>query len=262
MRQSHKLWAVLCICLLATAVFSAGCAKKKPTTTTTLESLEPSGTEAPSEQPSSGAGSGEPITSPIAGTQARTALMDAARAKLGTTSQFVVYQLYVQGDFAIADLETQTGGKRQFVAFTGPEWKAVWTAPFGSETASAASVKTAVPGISAALLAKLDWKYKKPVSSAAMEAGLSTQAKKWAKTLMEGLGEPYNVVMVKVAQDKTGAWWGRAVVQPSSNATSSFEPIDFWCRYNGSEWVGKAQDPEPPPPSTYFPADVAGALGF
>lgn len=261
MRQSRKLWTVLCICLLMT-VMLGGCAKKRPVTTTTLPSTSTSESVDSTTGTSSADGSGESITSPVTGTQLRTALMDAARAKLNTTSQFVVYQIYVQGDYAIGDLETSPGGKRQFVAFKGPEWQALWVAPYGSGGATAASVKTAVPGISSALVAKIDWAYKKPLSDDAMAASLSAEAKKWAKTLMEGLGEPYNIAMVRVAKDSTGAWWGRVVVQPSSDASASYEPIDFWCRYSGGTWTGSAQDPEPPAPGTFFPADVAGSLGF
>jgi len=261
MRQSHKLWAAAGACLLA-ALLSVGCAKKTPVTTTTLPSQSASETGGPASGEPTTNESAEPITSPISGTQMRTALMDAARAKLGTSAQFVVYQLFVQGDYAIGDLETSPGGKRQFVAFKGPEWQALWVAPFGTATASTVNAKAAIPELSDALLAKIDWSYKKPVSDAAMAASLSTEAKAWSKKLMEGLGEPYKIVMVKVAKDRTGAWWGRVVVQPSSNPTSSFEPIDFWCRYSGGVWTGSAQDPEPPAPSSFFPSDVAGALGF
>jgi hypothetical protein len=188
--------------------------------------------------------------------------MDAARKKLGTSSQFVVYQLFAQGDSALADIETTSGGKRQFVAFTGPQWEGVWVAPFGSASASSATAKGAAPVLSDELLAKVDWKYKKPASSATMVASLSVAAKKWAKSLMDGIGEPYKVTLVKVAKDSKGVWWGRAVVQPSPSAGNDYESIEFWAKYTGGAWVGKAQDPEPPAPTTYFPSSVIGALGL
>jgi len=261
MRRSHRLLVVLCVVLVA-ATLGAGCAKKKPTTTTSIVPSGSSGSVTPTSDVEPGNGAGEKITTPVTGTPARTALMDAARAKLGTSAQFIVYQLYVQGEYAIGDLETSPGGKRQFVAFKGPEWQALWVAPYGDPSATSAKAKAAVPGLSAGLLAKIDWTFKKPVSDAAMESSLSTEAKKWSKTLMEGLGEPYNVVMVKAAKDSTGTWWGRAVVQPSSTADASFEPIDYWCRYSSGTWTGTAQDPEPPAPTSFFPSEVAGPLGF
>ena len=95
-----------------------------------------------------------------------------------------------------------------------------------------------------------------------MIASLSVAAKKWTKSLMDGVGEPYDVTLVKVAKDAKGVWWGRAVVQPASSATSSYESIEFWCKYTGGAWSGTAQDPEPPSPTTYFPASVVGALGL
>lgn len=261
MRQNPKLWGAICVCLLAVAL-SVGCAKKTPVTPPPADSESASESVESTSDVTPANGTGQPITSPVAGTAARNALMDAARVKLGTTSQFVVYQLFVQGDYAVGDLETSPGDKRQFVAFKGPEWQVLWVAPYGSETASSAAAKSAVYGISDELLAKIDWKYKKPVSDAAMADSLASAAKGWSKTLMEGLGEPYKVIMVKVAQDNSGAWWGRVIVQPTSTPDAAFEPIDFWCRYSSGAWTGKARDPEPPAPGSYYPAEVAGALGF
>jgi hypothetical protein len=263
MRQSHWVWGAACVCLLATAL-SAGCSKKPPVTvpSTQTSSGEASGSVAPTSDISPPQEVAGPITSPAAGSVARAALMDAARTKLNTTSQFVVYQIYVQGDNALADIETEPGGKRQFVSFKGPEWQAEWVAPFGSGSATAADAKSQAPGLSDALLARIDWKFAKPVSNAAMVSSLSTAAKKWSNTLMKGLGEPYQVTVAKVAQDSGGVWWGRAIVQPSSSASGSFESIEYWCTYSGGAWTGKAQDPEPPAPTTYFPPSVVGSLGF
>jgi hypothetical protein len=203
-----------------------------------------------------------PITTPAAGSDERTALMDAARKKIGTTSQFVVYQLFVQSDAAVADLEATSNGKRQFVAFTGPQWEGVWVAPYGSANASSAKAKGAVPVLSDELLGKIDWKYKKPASSTSMSASLVTASKKWTKSLMAGVGEPYKVNYVKVAKDSKGVWWGRTVVQPSPTSGNAYESIEFWAKYTGGAWTGKPQDPDPPSPTTYFPSSVIGALGL
>jgi hypothetical protein len=263
MRTSPRIVGTVLACLFVGVLVSAGCAKKTPVTvptdqtTSAATSVSVEATVAPTAEELS-----EPITTPAADSVTRKALMDAARRKLGTTSQFVVYQLYVQGDRAISDLETVSGGKRQFVAFKGPEWEAEWVTPFGSASASSASAKQEVPGLSSELLARIDWNHQKPASSAAMVKSLTDAAKTWSKQLMEGQGEPYKMTLVKVAQDPNGAWWGRAIVQPTSSASSAFEPIDFWCKYTAGAWEGKPQDPEPPAPTTYFPASVVGSLGF
>ncbi|MEI7813288.1 MAG: hypothetical protein WCJ13_00670 [Coriobacteriia bacterium] len=264
MQRCRRAVGAVSVCLFA-ALLSAGCAKKVPITTNSVGAS--SGATSSSVTPTAAVmppvdGSGSPITSPISGTKARTELMDAARKKLGTTSEFVVSQIYVQGSYALGDLETVSGGTRQFVAFKGPEWEAVWVAPFNASNASATNVMSAVPGLSEELATKVDWKFAKPASDAAMSSSLKTAAKGWAKTLMGGLGEPYEVMMAQVAQDDKGQWWGRAVVQPASSASGSYESIDYWCKYSGGTWTGKAQDPEPPAPTTYFPLAVVGALGF
>ena len=95
-----------------------------------------------------------------------------------------------------------------------------------------------------------------------MVKSLSIASQKWTKSLMEGQGAPYEVTLVKAAQDAKGVWWGRAIVQPTATDTNSYESIEFWAKYSGGAWSGKAQDPEPPAPTTYFPASVTGALGF
>ena len=263
MPKSPRILGAVIACLFLAALLPAGCAKKTPATMSAgqTSSAETSVSVESTVPPPAGELS-EPITTPGTDSVTRKALMDAARKKLGTASQFIVYQLYVQGDRAIGDLETVSGGKRQFVAFKGPEWEAEWVTPFGSASASSAGAKQEVSGLSSELLARMDWNHQKPASSAAMVKSLTTEAKKWSKQLMGGQGEPYKMTMVKVAQDSNGEWWGRAIVQPTSSASSAYEPIDFWCKYTGGAWAGKPQDPEPPAPTTYFPASVAGSLGF
>ena len=205
-----------------------------------------------------------PITTPEAGSDERTALMDAARKKIGTTSQFVVYQLFVQGDAAVADLETVSGGKRQFVGFKGgDEWEArvgcavrlggrvCCQAPRRQCRASPTSFSASSTGSTRSRPPARRWS---PVSRRPPRSGPS---RSWTAS-----GEPYSVTLVKVAKDSKGVWWGRAVVQPASSASSSYESIEFWAKYSGGAWKGKAQDPEPPSPTTYFPSSVIGALGL
>ncbi|HEY5472195.1 MAG TPA: hypothetical protein VIK32_03280, partial [Candidatus Limnocylindrales bacterium] len=111
------------------------------------------------------------------------------------------------------------------------------------------------------------WKLAKPTTStsawtSSMLASLSTAAKAWGKTAMEGKGTPYKVTLVKVAKDSSGVWWGHAVVQPSPDANNSYEPLNMWAKYSGGKWSGSIQDPEPPAASTYFPNSVISKLGL
>jgi len=117
--------------------------------------------------------------------------------------------------------------------------------------------------LSPALLDKMDWSVKKaaPAADAAtMKAGLASSAKQWTKNLMSGKGEPYKVSTIGVAQDGSGKWWGRVVVQPTGDASNQYESIEFWAKATGTSWSGKAQDPEPPAPGTYFPSSVVSKL--
>lgn len=211
-----------------------------------------------------------PITTPPSGSSDRTELLDAARTKLGTTTHFYVYQLFVQGDTALADLDpvSKNAIGRVFVAFERRNgvWTAIGASKFGSTSANAATTARALPSFSSDLIAKIDWKLKKPAQAsqpaagdeASMKASLSKDALTWAETSMSGEGKPYKIAIVHVAKDAKGTWWGRVVVEP----TGQFERIEFWAKYDAGAWSGSAQDPEPPAPSTYFPSTVTSKLGF
>jgi hypothetical protein len=212
-----------------------------------------------------------PITSPASGSTLRKELLDAARTKLGSSTQFYVYQIYVQGDTAIADLDPvskDTNG-RVFVAFEKRDgkWTAIGALKFGSVAANAATTSRALPSFSSELINKVNWTLKKPVVKAAstsaatltkVTSSLAADAKTWSKTAMSGEGSPYKVTLIRVAKDSSGTWWGRVVTQP----TGEYERLQFWAKYSGGAWSGTAQDPEPPAPSTYFPASVVSKLGF
>jgi hypothetical protein len=212
-----------------------------------------------------------PITTPATGSAERKALLDAARNKLSTGTQFYVHQLYVQGDTALGDLEKldSASAGRVFVAWQkrDGEWVAIGVTKFGSSAASAASTARALPSFSEELIGKIDWKLSKPKptsssSSSSMKASLSSAAKTWAKTAMDGVGSPYKVTLVKVAEDSKGAWWGHVVVQPTGDSNNSYESLNIWAKYSGGKWSGDIQDPEPPAASSYFPSSVISKLGL
>jgi hypothetical protein len=68
-----------------------------------------------------------PISTPKPGEPDRVALMDAARALTGSTDQFLVWQLYVQGDSAVGDIQEYKGSD----AVSGRRWLVTWTRESG-----------------------------------------------------------------------------------------------------------------------------------
>ena len=274
--MSRKRTAELIVAaLLGAALLLPGCVKPTITPQTTKPvGATPSGAASTPVQSSvepsatSPVNATGPITTPPAGSAERKALLDAARAKLGTTTSFYVYQLYVQGDTALGDLDPTATSKigRVFVAWTKENgaWVAIGATRFGATAASEASTARALPSFSAALIHKIDWTLAKPklsTTASSATSGLSSAAKAWAKTAMDGAGSPYKVTVLKVAQDKSGTWWGHAVVQPTGNSTTKYEALNMWAKYAGGKWTGNVQDPEPPAPSTYFPKEVISKLG-
>jgi hypothetical protein len=88
---------------------------------------------------------------------------------------------------------------------------------------------------------------------------LTESAQAWTESLMSGAGTPYEVT-AQITQDASGSWWGIATVQPTAGDGNAYESVIYWCAYDGLEWTGQAQDPEPPSPDTYFPSDVVEVL--
>jgi hypothetical protein len=254
---------LLAIFAVATLV-AGGCAcTPQPKQTATSATQVPTATAetAPTTDATSTAADGV-VTTPAKGTAERKALLDAARVKLGTSAEFYVHQLYTNGSQGIGDIESVTSRNRWFVAWTdGPAFKAVWTTPVGGSQAKS-QAEAAVSDLSPTLVSQMDWSVKKtPAADAAtMKSTLSSSAKRWTKDLMSGKGEPYKISSVKVAQDSSGKWWGVVVVQPTGDTSNQYESIEFWAKASGTSWQGKAQDPEPPAPSTYFPSSVVGKL--
>jgi hypothetical protein len=283
--MSAKRIAALVVVALLTSLLVSGCeqptpqsssskkaktaATSKSKTSRTLASSESStakrvasDTTTPTVATATGA-----ITKPSSTSALRKALLDAARKKLGTSSGFYINQLYAQGDTALGDLSALNDTKvgRVFIAWekSGSTWSAVSVKKTGTEAASAVR---AMPAFSSALVSKVNWKLVKAAPSSAsastVKASLSSAATSWAKSNMSGAGTPYKITVLKVAKDSSGVWWGRAVVQPTGDATNSYDPLNIWAKYSGTKWTGRVQDPEPPAPKSYFPSSVVSALGL
>ena len=204
-----------------------------------------------------------PITTPAVGSAQRTAILDAVRGGLGTRSQFVVEQLYVQtGNLtpsaAVADLVPVSGGSRVFVAVLGGPsgWRLAWSAAFGSNGANTRSLLSAAPGVSAALAAKLAWGLKP--SSGPASSSMLPSWRIWAASKIKGFaGSGYTggfTFTFKVAKDSKGHWWGNALGRPK---TSGLEAIGLWGRYGNGKWTGQVADfSDPGLDAKFFPADV------
>jgi hypothetical protein len=201
------------------------------------------------------------ITTPKSGSKVRTALMDAARSYLKTDSVFTINQLYVQDDIAVGDITPTTGGSRVYVVWQGPDWEVVWTAKPGTD-ATKKKVMAAVDGLTDKLADKIDWTKTAPVSESVLKSTLTANARSWAKSLMDGKGQPYAVTELKLAKDSKGRWWATITLQPKETATEAYESIWFWCKYTSGKWSGEAvTGGDERAPGSYFPSDVSSAVG-
>lgn len=105
-----------------------GQALQEPTTSpTATTSPEPEPAPEP-DQPIIAPYAGMPITTPQKGEADRTALMDAARTLTGSGAQFLVWQLYVQGDSAVGDIQEFLGEGK----LPGRRWLVTWERSGGS----------------------------------------------------------------------------------------------------------------------------------
>ncbi|MDO8950730.1 MAG: zinc ribbon domain-containing protein [Actinomycetota bacterium] len=104
----------------------------------------------PVVEPSSG-----PITTPEPSTAERTALMDAARLRLGIQNKFVVQGLFVQGDRAVGILNPEGTADYHLIAWarSGEVWTATWNGT--PDAAGKAALEQAEPDLSPELIAQL-----------------------------------------------------------------------------------------------------------
>ena len=256
-----RVRSLLACSLVIAGLTLAGCTPSATTTApaVTTGAATPSVPATASTQPTLAITvSSGPITTPVVGSSQRTAVLDAVRAGLGTKSQFVVEQLFVQSGAAVADLQPVSGGSRVCVAVVGGPsgWKLAWSAAFGSSGASVNALLAAAPGVSPGLAAKLAWHFKPP--SGASNSAMLQSWRVWAAGKIKGFaGSGYTggfTFTFKVAKDKQGHWWGNALGQPK---TSGLESIGLWGRYKNGKWTGQVADfSDPHLDAKFFPADI------
>lgn len=274
MHRTHvsPLLAVLLAALLAGAALAvSGCgssdtsAKKKvtpiPVTTPTADATAAAAADAAAAASTADVSSG-PITTLTANSALTATLANAARSYLKSTSKFTINQLFQQGNVVVGDITPKAGGSRMFIAWTGPSWKTVWTAPMGQGGATVA--RAAVPQMSKELAAKMNWAPK--VTAAAPSAPAANDTTEliisfgaYAKAAMLKLAPDagdVNVSDVRVVKDNKGVYWASGL----ADATYG-DPVTFYAKYVGGKWVDQgnssdgveATDPR-------FPQEVQGSL--
>ncbi len=265
-----RIRTVLVWSLLVSGCAVTGCrsaATSGPSTSGTVVATPSVATTTPATSTAAVTVSSGPISTPAVGSAQRTAILDAVRAGLGTKSQFVVEQLFVQGadltaPAAVADLQPVSGGSRVFVAVTGgpSTWKLAWNAPFGSSGANVKALLAAAPGVSAELAGKLVWDLK-PASGPSSAAMMTSWRLFATKQVNHFAGSSYTsgfTFTFKVAKDKQGRWWGNALGQPKK---SGLESIGLWGRYKNGAWTGQIADfSDPHLDATFFPADILARI--
>jgi hypothetical protein len=195
---------------------------------------ESGGSVTPTEPPKAGAvlpevaASGS-VVSPKQGDAIRTALMDAARVKLGTSSQFYVLALKTDGAWAIAALRTVDGGKGSWVALRNEVpggWVAIWSAGDGSGAAEA--IALADPRFAPAVLSAMDFTLDvgKPTVAEAEAAVLKLAKKAYAEIPIK------SAKVVGMGVDSKGDWW----VQAWTDAGTAYEGEQWFAYWDGSVW--------------------------
>lgn len=261
--RSNRFAAVLLLAMLVAP--AAGCATKpagtgKAGATAAVTTSAPSASATAASAAATGVVvSSGPITKPLIGSAVRTALMEAARKGLGTSSKFIVLQLYVQDGVAVGDVKPESGGARAFVAWTGGPiaWKMVWTAPFGAADAAADAVRIAVPAASPELVGKIVWKLPLPAGDAAMLSSF----KKYAQTSVKSVAGAYSggfTYTCKIARTPGGAWYGNCLAQPNQ---PGLESIGIYGKYSGGKRGGRvAEFGVNDEDALFFPSSVLSQL--
>lgn len=176
------------------------------------------------------------IYTPAMGTSLRKRLMDAARSALNTSQQFVVYQLWVQGNVAVGDIKPTASGQRHFVAWVGPGWKVVWAQPYGGSKANAAKLARDVPQASSQLVARLNFHFVPGPDIAALKASARAKTAAWYNGLLRQIPSPHGravTTAARVYKDGDGVWWAGVGVQSSNR---SLEGTDVIWRRSGGTW--------------------------
>jgi hypothetical protein len=227
--RTARIAAALLSGLMALTVV-AGCTAPAVTTVEPPSGAAVKPTETP--KPDTGlpevAASGSVVTPPQ-GDAVRAALMDAVRAKLGSSSQFYVLGLKTDGAWAVAALRSVDGGVGSWAALRNElpgGWVAFWTAPAGAGAAEA--IKAADARFADPVLSAMDF---------SIDVGKPTVAEAEAAVL-KFAKKAYPSIPTKTAKaagmgiDSKGVWW----VQAWTDAGTKYEGEQWFAYYDGKTW--------------------------
>jgi hypothetical protein len=229
MRSLTRQHARILLLAVMAVVLMTGCSSPAsgPTQSSGGSVTASEATTPPAETGPAVAGSGA-VISPKQGSDVRQALIDAARIKLATTSQFYVLGISSDGAWALAALRSVDGGKGSWVAFRN-EIPAGWVAFWSGDVPDAGkAVKTADPRFADSVLTSMDLEIDvgKPTVAEA-EAAVLKLAKK-----------AYPSIPIKSAKaiglgiDAKSQWW----VQAWTDAGKAYENEQWFAYYTGTTW--------------------------
>lgn len=194
-----------------------------------------------------------PLHVPQPGSAERQALADAARARLKTSSRFVVNQMQSNSAWAIAQLTAVGTSASHFVGFRhSPKgWTAFWDA--APSSASAKSLLAADPRISAEVVNAIDWKgVKEPAAEPKPGRPSNKEVSDVAKTFVTKANPGTEVTGTEVlglTKDAKGHWWAWVVVRGQKNV----DPLTVYI-YKDVDWKlwDYGTDPKPVPKDVKF----------
>ncbi|MDO8914838.1 MAG: hypothetical protein Q7W16_01990 [Coriobacteriia bacterium] len=224
----HRAWILLIA--MTTVVLVAGCSSPATDPATSSSGASVTATEAPEPPATTGpavAASGA-VVSPKQGGDVRKALMDAARVRLATTSQFYVLAISSDGAWALAALRTVDGGKGSWVAFRN-EIPAGWVAFWSGDVPDAGkAVKAADSRFADAVLTALDLEIDvtKPTVAEAEAAVLKLAKKAYPSIPIK------SATAEGIGSDAKGQWW----VQAWTDAGKAYENEQWFAYYTGTTW--------------------------
>lgn len=203
---------ISCSILLAVSVGVVGCAASPKAVGGGASSVATSTPEATAAvEATTTTDSGPPpvvasgaLHQPAQGSAERTALMDAARDRIKTSSQFVVHQLESDNAWAVGELAPSGGGATVFVSFRNEVdggWQAIWNGAAGGP----AGTTRADARFSPQVIAGIDWSGKPSTDD------ILAAAKKLAP--LNGSAPVTGAKLNDITQDSKGRWWAAVIIE-------------------------------------------------
>jgi hypothetical protein len=223
------VWVLFAAAMIAVAASGCTSPTGDPSTSATGRSITSSETAPPPvETGPAVAGSGA-VTSPKQGSDLRRALMDAARVRLATKSQFYVLAISCDGAWAVAALRTVEGGRGSWVALRNEipaGWVAFWDGSVVDGNGKV--IKAADSRFADKVLAPMDF---------TLDVGTPTVAEAEAAVLKLAK-RAYPSIPLKSATaigvgiDSKERHW----IQAWTDAGKAYENEQWFASYGGSTW--------------------------